>query len=96
MTKRVFGYPKRTTKGLALTDFKGNTLGKGHLVGCRHLRSDERGSHISNQVCSYRFKVNGTWYAGRGYGEGMSWNGRAMKKPPRGFSGISGRQKRRA
>lgn len=76
----VAGYPKRTPNGLALTDFKGKVLGYGHVVNCTKIRPGAPGGWISSERCSYRFKVGSKWYAGRGYGEGMAFTGRVMKK----------------
>lgn len=82
-TQRVSGYPKKTSKGLALTDWNGKVIGYGHLLRCTRIRPGAPGAWISNERCSYRFKVGGKWYSGRGYGEGMAFTGRAMKQPPR-------------
>lgn len=76
---RIYGYPKQTAKGLALTGFKGDVIGYGHKVNCVRVRPGTRGAWISNERCSYRFKVGGQWYACRGTGEGMSASCRAMK-----------------
>jgi len=85
MSQKIGGYPKKTPQGLALLDFKGNVIGYGHAVKCTKVRPGAPGSWISNERCSYRFKVSGKWYSGRGYGEGMAFSGRAMKTPPRGY-----------
>lgn len=81
---RIYGYPKRQPDGrMALTDGAGNVIGYGHIVNCTRIEPGKRGDWISNQRCSYRFKVGDAWYAGRGYGEGMSLSAKRMKKPPR-------------
>ena len=77
---KIGGYPK--DNGRILTDGSGKKIGEGHVVSCTRIRPGQPGSWISNERCSYRFKVNGKWYAGRGYGDGMAFTGREMKRPP--------------
>jgi len=83
---RIGGYPKRdpsvpggASGAWTLTDWRGNVIGRGSLVNCSRIQPGARGSWISNERCSYRFKVNGQWYACRGYGEGMAASCRVMK-----------------
>lgn len=90
---RIGGYPKNN--GTVLTDGSGAVIGHGHKVRCSKIRPGARGSWISNERCSYRFKVSGQWYACRGMGDEVAASCRAMKKPPRGFSGARRRRRRR-
>lgn len=84
---REGGYPKKTARGWALTDGRGNILGYGHQVGCTRIRPGAPGSWISSHRCSYHFKImdpaGGKWYSCRGYGEGIAASCRRMKRPPR-------------
>jgi hypothetical protein len=94
MAARVYGYPKRLPQGLALTDFNGKILGFGQRVNCAKVRPGARGSWISDERCSYRFKVGGQWYACRGTGEGMSASCRAMKPASVKRAHLSGGRRR--
>lgn len=83
MADRICGYPKKTAAGLALQTGTGRTISAhGHVVSRSPIRPGQRGDWISNERVSYRFEVGGAWYAGRGYGEGMSLCVRRMKRPP--------------
>jgi len=93
MAGKIGGYVK--DGGRVLTDGAGNVIGHGHKVSCTRIRPGAPGSWISNERCSYRFKVDGQWYAGRGYGDHMSVSLRPMKKPPKGFSGARKAKRRR-
>ena len=83
VVKRISGYPKKVATGWALMDFHGQSIGRGHLIKCTRIRPGAPGSWISDKRCSYRFKVEGAWYSGRSYGEGMLFTGREMKSPLR-------------
>lgn len=81
--RRIGGYAKHTSHTRAeLTDGKGKVIGRGEIVSCTRIRPGERGSWISNERCSYRFKVGNRWYYGRGYGNGMSVSLRPYKRRP--------------
>mgnify|MGYP001558326252 CR=1 FL=1 len=85
-TAHVSGYVGKVDGKLALTTFDNKLMGYGHQVSCSRIRPGQPGSWISDKRCSYRFKVGGAggkWFAGRGYGEGMSINLRQMKHPPK-------------
>ena len=77
------GYPKTINGRVALTDGHGNVLGYGRVVSRSKIRPGARGSWISNERVSYRFEIDGKWYHGRGYGEGMALSLRPMKGKPR-------------
>lgn len=77
---RMYGYPK--DNGHRLTDGQGRTIGKGRKINCTKIRPGQRSSHISNERCSYQFKIKGLWYGCRGMGDGMSASCRVMKKAP--------------
>lgn len=86
MAQRIGYVGKRGPNGrVQLTDGQGKIIGRGHVVNCRRIRPGEPGSWISSEKCSYRFQINGNWYHGRGYGEGMSISLRRMKRAPRGY-----------
>jgi len=95
--KRHYGYVKRMVggaitagSGYALVSSSGEPISQvGHRVSCVRIPPGRSGSWISGEKCSYRFKIDGEWYAGLGYGEGMSIGVRKMKRPPRGFSGLT-------
>ena len=77
----IGGYPKKMPDGrLALTDGHGKVVGYGHLVNCTKIKYGA--PWIASERCRYRFKVGDRWYSGRGYGEGMAFFGRLMKRPP--------------
>ena len=80
MAKRIGGYPK--DGGRILADGHGNTIGRGFVVNRSRIRPNTPGSWISNERVSYNFKVDGAWYACRGYGDGMAASCREMKRPP--------------
>lgn len=81
---KMGGYPKHVSSTRAiLTDWHGKKIADGKIVSCTRLRPGQRGSQWSNQRCSYRFEIDGRWYHGRGYGEGMSLNLTPMKRVPR-------------
>lgn len=89
---RIGGYPK--DNGRVLADGHGNALStSGHKVGCTKVKPFERGAWISSERCSYRFKVDGRWYACRGRGDGIAASCRVMKKLPHGFSGARRRRR---
>lgn len=82
---KEYGYAK--DNGTRLTDWYGKTIGRGRKVNCTKIRPGQRGDWISNERCSYQFKIRGLWYACRGMGDGMSASCRVMKKaPPRSGS----------
>jgi hypothetical protein len=84
---RVGGYPKHLPDGrfAKLTDGQGNVIGHGQKVGCTKIRPGARGAWISNERCTYNFKISGRWYACRGLGENMAASCRLMKKAPKGW-----------
>ena len=77
---KAYGYPKNN--GTVLTDGQGKVIGKGRKVNCTRIRPGMPGSHISNERCSYQFKIRGLWYGCRGMGDGMSASCRVMKRAP--------------
>jgi len=82
------GYPKRMPDGrLALTAGDGKILGYGRKAKCTKIRPGAPGAWISNERCSYNFKLSDKygsgWYACRGYGEGVAASCRRMKRPRR-------------
>lgn len=79
----LYGYVGRDAKGVYVT--VGQKVGRGRQISCTRIPPGARGSWISSTRCSYQFNVDGVWYAGRGYGEGMSIGLRKMKRPPRGY-----------
>jgi hypothetical protein len=82
---REYGYPK--DNGTRLTDWHGKTIGRGRKIRCTKVYAHERGGHLSNERCSYQFKIRGLWYACRGRGDGIAASCRVMKKaPPRSGS----------
>jgi len=74
---REVGYPK--DNGTRLVDGHGKTIGRGRKVNCTRIRPGQRGDWISNERCSYQFKIRGLWYGCRGMGDGMAASCRAMK-----------------
>ena len=81
---KMGGYPKHVSSTRAiLNDGRGKKIGEGEIVSCTRVRPGQRGSWISNERCSYRFQIDGRWYHGRGYGEGMSLSLTPMKRAPR-------------
>lgn len=93
MSDKLYGYPKDNGKTLA--DFNGSVIGHGHKVNCTKIRPGARGSWISDERCSYRFKVGGRWYACRGMGDGMSASCRAMKPTSVKKARLAGARRRR-
>jgi hypothetical protein len=85
---RQGGYPKRTERGWVLQDGQGRTVAKGFQRGCTKIRPGAAGHWIDSKRCTYNFKFpdagKGTWYACRGYGEGIAVSCRKMKKAPGG------------
>lgn len=80
------GYPKRTPGAQyawALTDGHGRVMGVGGVVNCTKIRPGARGHWISNERCSYRFRIHGQLYSCRGYGEGIAASCRIIKQPER-------------
>lgn len=77
---RAYGYPKNN--GTLLTAGDGSVIGKGRKVNCTRIRPGAPGSHLSNERCSYQFKIKGLWYACRGMGDGMAASCRVMKRAP--------------
>lgn len=88
---KIGGYPK--DNGRILADGHGNTIGTGRKLGCTRIKPGAPGSWISNERCSYQFKVNGAAYSCRGYGDGMSTSCRRMKTIPRGLAGARKRRR---
>ena len=70
------GYPK----GDKILSWDGKTV-IGTIVGksCKRVKPHERGAWISNERCSYRVKIDGVLYVGRGRGEGIAVNLRKAK-----------------
>lgn len=93
MSDKLYGYPKDNGKTLA--DWNGKPIGHGHVVRCTTVRPGARGSWISSQTCSYRFKVNGRWFACRGRGDGVSASCRAMKPTSVKKARLAGARRRR-
>lgn len=79
---REYGYPKNN--GTLLTDGSGKVIGKGRKIGCTRVRPDAPGGWLSNERCSYQFKIRGLWYGCRGRGDGVSASCRVMKRAPAG------------
>ena len=75
-----YGYPKNN--GTLLVDGHGTVIGKGRKVNCAKIRPGAPGSWISNERCSYQFKIRGLWYGCRGMGDGMATTCRVMKRAP--------------
>jgi hypothetical protein len=88
---KIGGYP--ADGGRRLADGHGNTIGTGRKLGCTRIKPGAPGSWISNERCSYQFKVNGAAYSCRGYGDGMSASCRRMKTIPRGLAGARRRKR---
>ncbi len=91
---RIGGYPKKVAGGgWVLQDGAAKTIARGRLVGCTKIKPGAPGSWISNERCSFQFKVpdagKGKWYSCRGFGEGMAASCRRMKNPPRDVRGVS-------
>lgn len=78
---RAYGYPAKN--GRVLTSDGHTVIGKGRKINCTKIRPGERGSWISNERCSYQFKIRGLWYGCRGMGDGMAASCRVMKRLPR-------------
>ena len=85
------GYPKQlpdgrwALMGYKKGDRKSKFIGLGRQVSCTRVRPNAPGGWISNERCSYQFKIRGKWYACRGLGEGMATSCRRMKQAPRGI-----------
>ncbi len=77
---KEYGYPAQN--GTVLKDGHGNVIGKGRKVNCTKIRPGQRGDWISNERCSYQFKIRGLWYGCRGMGDGMAASCRVMKRAP--------------
>ena len=90
---RIQGYPK--DNGRVLADGNGKAIGHGHVVKCTKVRPGARGSWISGETCSYRFKVDGRWYACRGRGDGVSASCRAMQPASVKKARLAGARRRR-
>lgn len=73
---RTGGYPK----GSEFQDWNGNKIGTIVDKRCTRVKPHERGSWISNERCSYVVKIGGSYYAGRGRGDGIAVNLRQMKR----------------
>ena len=86
---RTGGYPKQLKDGRwALMGYKKNKpklIGIGRKLSCTRIRPGQSGSWISNERCSYQFKIRGKWFACRGFGEGVAASCRRMAKAPRGI-----------
>jgi hypothetical protein len=81
---KLIGYAKHTGSSSAtITDWHGKKIGEGRIVNCTRVKPNSRGHWISSEKCSYRFEVDGRWYSGRGYGDGMRVSLRPMKSAPR-------------
>lgn len=94
--KLTGGYPKNLGNGRwALMGYKkGNKpklIGLGMLLGCSKVRPGQRGAWISNERCSYHFKIRGKWFSCRGRGEGMAASCRRMATKPRQHADASWR-----
>ncbi len=90
----TYGYPKKLRDGrwALMGSKKGGKpklLGLGWVIGCRKIRPGQPGGWISNERCSYHFKIRGKWFSCRGYGEGMSASCRRMTAKPRQHSDVS-------
>ena len=77
------GYPKTMPDGrLALIGYRNNkefVVGYGRKINCTRVRPGERGAWISNERCSYQFRIHGQLYACRGRGDGIAASCRIMK-----------------
>ena len=81
----IAGYP-RTVGRRVLLEVGERVVGEGHEVSRWRVQPWERGAWLSSVFVSYRFLVNGVWYAGRGRGDGLFVRCRCMKRPPRGYA----------
>lgn len=78
------GYPKKMPDGrLALTDWHSNVLGYGRVINSSPIAPGRPGSWISSRRVSYQFNIDGRWYFGRGYGDGIAVNLREFRGPRR-------------
>lgn len=76
------GYPAKN--GTVLQDGHGKQVGAGHVVSCKKIKPGAPGAWMSNERCSYRFKVDGVWWSVRGYGDGLyTHTPKRMAKSPR-------------
>jgi len=80
--------------GTVLKSGSGQIFGRGRKIGCTKIRPGAPGSWISNERCSYHFRVEGKPYSCRGYGDELAATCREMKKAPKGLAGARRRGRR--
>mgnify|MGYP001559847639 CR=1 FL=1 len=69
----------RPGQRLVLKGFKGDEIAHGRVKSCWRTPN----SYTGSEMCQMEFVIDGATYSGRGFGVGMAWSGKRLKRGSR-------------